>query len=308
VRPVHRGGVAEIDPVTPGFPPETEPKLGNNLPGWLGTRTGPADRPGPGPSAGGQTGDYDGFSGADPSAPPLTRPYFLPGQSPAGMDAGTGNNPDSWRGGIQGFNDQLQVRDRHAYYDRGTQRTGITPSVPGNPPNNHTAGPARPNLRAVNISVNPQIGSDASRNQDDLSRPFTWLGQQDGTNSPVYGGVPGLYIPYGTRGGYPYPIVSPVPEGAPADGPAMVFSGPPHGLHSDTIPSGKQVTARYASTPQMRPVRLDRPSNATGAGQSFSQTVPMQGADTAAAAATRGKPGAGLRFSMSAGRGWAGRG
>jgi hypothetical protein len=302
MRPVHRGGVTVADPVSPGFAPATEPKMGNDLPAWLGSHTGPLDRPGPGPSAGGQTGDFDGFSGADPLAPKIVRPVFLPGDYPAGMDAGTANNPDPWRGGIQGFNDQLQVRDRHAYWDRGTQRSGITRSVPGTPPNNHTAGPARPDLRTVNISVNPQIGSDASRMQDDLSRPFTWLGQQDGTNSPVYGGVPGLYVPYGTRGGYPYPIQSPVAEGAPGDGPAMVFSGPPHGLHSDTIPSGKQIVQRYASTPQMRPVRLDRPSNATAAGQSFSQTVPMQGQTGPAGPAPQHS---GAHFSVS-GRGWAG--
>lgn len=305
MQPVLRGGLLAFDPVSPGFPPPTEPKLGNDLPAWLGSHTGPLDHPGPGPSAGGQTGDYDGYSGSDPSRPKVSpQPVFLPGEDPSGMDTGTRNNPSYWRGGIQGFNDRLQVRDRHAYYDTGHQRTGITPSVPGNPPNNHTAGPARPDLRFVNISVNPQIGSDNSKNQDDLTRPYSWLGQQDGTTSPVYGGVPGLYIPYGTRGGYPYPVMSPVPEGAPGDGPAMVFSGPPHGLHSDTIASGKQIIQRYASTPQMRPVRLDRPANATGAGQSFSQTVPMQGQQGVRAAQPgRGTPG--FKFNIS-GRGWAG--
>lgn len=303
--PVHRGGVALFDPVGPGFALPTEPKMGNDLPAWLGSHSGPLDRPGPGPSAGGQTGDYDGFGGADPSRPKISPvPVFLPGSDPAGMDAGTTNNPGPWRGGIQGFNDQRQVRDRHAYYDPGSQRTGIAPSVPGNPPNNHTAGPARPDLRAVNISVNPQAGSDASRNQDDLSRPFTWLGQQDGTTAPVYGGLPGMWVPYGTRGGIPYPIQAPVPEGSPGDGPAMVWSGPPHGLHSDTIPAGKQIIQRYASTPQMRPVRLDRPDNTTAAGQSYSQTVPMQG-QHAAGAVPRRPAGAWLSFGAG-GRGWAG--
>jgi hypothetical protein len=212
--------------------------------------------------------------------------------------------PSYWRGGIQGFNDQQQVRDRHAYYDAGTQRTGITPSVPGNPPNYHSDGPARPDLRIVNRSVNPQIGSDNTANQDDLSRPYTWIGQQDGTTSPVYGGTPGLWIPYGTRGGIPYEIQSPVPEGAPADGPAMVWSGPPHGLHSDTIQSGRQITERYLSTPQMRPVRLDRPDNSRIAGQSYSQTVPMQGTPPRDVQPRKG-PGAGLSFHLG-GRGWLG--
>ena len=294
--PVHRGGITALDPVGPGWAPVTEPAIGNDLPGWMGSHTGPPDKPGPGPSAGGQTGDYDGFSGADPSRPKL---------SPAPHVSALGDGQETFRRfGIQGFNDRLQVRDRHAYYDHGHQRTGLAPSVPGNPPNNHEGGPPRPDLRTVNISVNPQIGSDASRNADDLRRPYTWLGQQDGTTSPVYGGVPGLYIPYGTRGGYPYPIHSPVGEGQPGDGPAMVWSGPPHGLHSATIPSGKQVIARYASTPQMRPVRLDRPSNATGAGQSFAQTLPMQGQAPPAAGPQR-RSGAGLSFHIG-GRGWAG--
>lgn len=304
---VHRGGVAEFDPAGPTFARETERQLGNELPAWTGTPGNTPFRPGPGPAAGGNLGRFDGSSGADPSRPDITAPVFLPGDNVAGMDAGTANNSNSWRGGIQGFSDRLQVRDRHAYYDRGSQRTGIGPSVPGNPPNSHEGGPARPDLRTVNISVNPQMGSDASRNQDDLRRPFTWLGQQDGTNAPVYGGVPGMWIPYGSRGGYPYPVQSPVPEGSPGDGPSMVFSGPPHGLHSDTIPSGKQVTQRYLATPQMRPVRLDRPANTTSAGQSFSQTVPMQGAGPQTAAAARKRPGAGLHFSVS-GRGWGGGG
>lgn len=212
--------------------------------------------------------------------------------------------PSYWRGGIQGFNDQQQVRDRHAYYDRGTQRTGLQKSPPGTPPNYHSDGPARPDLRTVNRSVNPQIGSDNTRNQDDRSRPYTWLGQQDGTTIPVYGGVPGMWTPYGTRGGVPYPIHSPVPEGAPLDGPAMVWSGPPHGLHSDTVEGGMLIVRRYLNTPQMRPVRLDRPDNSRIEGQSYSQTLPMQG-QPGMGQAPRRTPGAGLSFNVS-GRGWLG--
>jgi len=238
-------------------------------------------------------GHYDGASGADPRVGHV---------QPHPHVSALGDGQETFRRyGIQGFSDRLQVRDRHAYYDRGSQRTGHQPSPAGTPPNNHSDGPARPDLRTVNISVNPQIGSSASRFQDDLARPFTWQGQQDGSVSPVYGGVPGLYVPYGTRGGIPYPIQSPVAEGAPGDGPANVWSGPPHGLHSDTVQDGKQVIARYASTPQMRPVRLDRPSNATAAGQSFSQTVPMQGGQQAGA---RGR-GSGFAFHVG-GRGWLG--
>lgn len=355
--PGRAGITGQID-AAPMFAPPSEYWQGNNLPPWSGSHTGPPDKPGPGPAAGGQTGDYDPFSGADPSRPDMSpgRPsstvgasgesdrgdppggtgamFNYPGRdlpSPLGFAGGrarTGNaypsdggsnaarlgyqgdplshgRPSYWRGGIQGFNDQQQVRDRHAYYDRGTQRTGLAPSVPGNPPNYHSDGPARPDLRTVNRSVNPQIGSDNSRNQDDLARPYTWIGQQDGTTAPVYGGVPGMWIPYGTRGGIPYAIRSPVEEGAPQDGPAMVWSGPPHGLHSDTVQGGTWVVARYLATPQMRPVRLDRPSNSPIAGQSFSQTVPMQGAPPPGGPGQQRKPGAGLSFNVS-GRGWLG--
>lgn len=342
-----RAGVSGVQNWPPMFAPQTEQTLGNSLPGWSGSRTGPPDKPGPGPSAGGQTGDYDPFSGADPSRakvqptpsspwvgasgesdrgdqagppqPPMDYSGGMPRSGGPGSDGGSAasrlgryfgdplshGRPSYWRGGIQGFNDQQQVRDRHAYYDRGTQRTGITRSVPGNPPNYHSDGPARPDLRLVNRSVNPQIGSDNTAFQDDLSRPYTWLGQQDGTTSPVYGGVPGLWIPYGTRGGIPYAIQSPAQEGSATDGPAMVWSGPPHGLHSDTIQAGRQIIERYTSTPQMRPVRLDRPSNSPIAGQSYSQTVQMQGSPAVPQRQPRTGPNAGLSFHVG-GRGWIG--
>ena len=121
---------------------------------------------------------------------------------------------------------------------------------------------------------------------------------------PVYGGVPGMWIPYGTRGGIPYAVQSPQPEGSPLDGPANVWSGPPHGLHSDTVEGGTLVVRRYLSTPQMRPVRLDRPANSPIAGQSYSQTLPMQGQPPPGQAPGR-KAGAGLSFNVS-GRGWLG--
>jgi hypothetical protein len=209
-----------------------------------------------------------------------------------------------WRGGIQGFNDQLQVRDRHAYWSTGKQRFRGSPyegsQMSGRNP--QLDGPPMATLETVNISVNPQIGSDHTSFADDLSRPYTWLGQQDGTVQRVSGGVPGLVIPYGSRGGVPYPIVDPSNgEG----GPKLVRSGPPHGLHSNSIPDGKQLQDRYKATPQMRPVRLDRPANSTMAGQSYSQTVQRQG-DTGPSQGRNGGPGIGLNFSLSGG--WRGSG
>jgi hypothetical protein len=281
-----------------GFALPSAPAIGNNLPAWTGSPAGPPDRPGPHPATqqiGGQTGDTDGFNGADPARPEMS-------PSPTSQQR-LGHGPEQetdWRNGIIGWNDQLQLRDRHVYYKSGYQRFGWTPSVPGDPPNPHSDGPAMPYLHTINRSVNPQIGSDATKSQDDLSRPYTWLGQQDGTVVPVYGGVPGLWQSYGNRG-----LENGMHDPSNGEGGlASVSSGPPHGLHSDTIPDGKQLQDRYKATPQMKPVRQDRPSNSTIAGQSFSQTVVPQGGAPAAAAGA-GQRGSGLHLGIS-GRGWLG--
>jgi hypothetical protein len=224
---------------------------GNQLPPITGTPD-PGTRHGPAAQGviGGQLGGVgDGLFGTDPAAPMITRPAFLPGQNVAGMDAGTGNNPNTWRGGIQGFNDQQTVRDRHAFWWRGeAQRTGVDGFHPSGSPNTYNnprqERPA-PRLRTVNRSLSYQKGSDHTAAQDDLTRPYTWLGEQGTGWSPVYGGVPGLFQPYGTRGGVPYPVQSPQQYGSAKDGPQLVFSGPPHGLHSQTPwRSGAQLLSR----------------------------------------------------------------
>ena len=294
------------------FPAPAGNAAGNNLPPVTGTPFGPY-APGPARQGfiGGQLGAYDGFVGADPRAPRITRPVFLPGNEPAGMDSGTANNaPSWWRAGIQGFSDKLTVKDRHAYWDTGHQRTGNTGFHPAGSPNTYNdpmGQPPAPELRTVNRTVSYQKGSDATRNQDDLTRNYTWLGEQGSPWSPVYGGVPGLYQPYGTRGGVPFPIVSPVEQGAPGDGTRLVSGGPPHGLHSQTPwKGGEQILARYYTTPQMRPVRIDRPSNSPQAGQSYSQTVRPQGASGVRPSGQGVPRGAGPM--QHQGRGWAGRG
>lgn len=284
--------------VTPGFrlpnPPSfarpSGPLQGNNLPGQTGYSLDydPTAHPGPGPGSGGQVGVNDGNFGADP-----TRPKVAPVHRDAwgeGSDLAVGSPPTGvpgavsresfWRGGIQGFNDKLTVKDRHAYWDSGHQRQGTNFDSAGAPPNTYNdpmQQPPAPELRVVNRTVSYQKGSDKSRNQDDLTRDYTWLGEQGAGWAPVYGGVPGLYLPYGSRGGVPYPFVSPVAEGAPGDGPHKVWAGPPHGLHSQTYPDRGDTLNRYQVNPQMRPVRFDRPSNSPQAGQSYSQTVLAQG-------------------------------
>ena len=296
------------------FPVSAANAAGNNLPGI----TGQPDRPfgrAPGPYTGGQLGGIgDGSSGPDPRAPKIS-PYPDSSRTAAwsegdvGEVTGQGKGRESFRRyGLQGFNDQLTVKDRHAYWDTGNQRTG-TDSLPYSVPNtyNHPLlQPPAPELRTVNRTVSYQKGSDATRNQDDLTRPYTWLGEQGAPWTPVNGGVPGLYQPYGTRGGVPFAIVSPVGQGQPGDGPHIVNGGPPHGLHSRTPwKGGAQLIRRAMSTPQMRPVRFDRPSNSPQAGQSYSQTVRPQGATGVRPTAAPQARGAGPM--QHTGRGWAGR-
>jgi hypothetical protein len=296
------------------FPAVTGNAAGNNLPGITGIVTQHADTPAPGYwHVGGQTGDFDGFNGADPRAPKVSPvPYFVPGteRDGDGLDSSRSGHPSWWRGGLQGFSDKLTVKDRHAYWDTGHQRTGVTfdpASANPNTYNNPREQPPAPELRTVNRTVSYQKGTDATRNQDDLTRPYTWLGEQGTPWTPVNGGVPGLYQPYGTRGGVPFPIVSPVGQGQPGDGPHLVSGGPPHGLHSQTPwKGGEQILSRYYSTPQMRPVRLDRPSNSPQAGQSYSQTVRPQGASGVRPSGGSVPRGSGPM--QHQGRGWAGRG
>ena len=269
--------------------------VGNDVPPITGD-PGPDPRPGPAPAgqaAAGQVGGIgDGLFGSDPQVPkdqPTHVSYLSPMQE-SGL---------AW--GLQGFNDRLTVKDRHVYWDTGTQRTGTTPSVPGNPPNPVTDGPTQPALRALNRTLSWQVGSDHTANQDDLSRPYTWLGEQGSGHSPVYGGVPGLFQPYGTRGGVPYPIVDPTDGQGGRD---QVWAGPPHGLHSLTLPDNLDTLRRYQSTPQQAPPRIDRPANSPQAGQSYSQTVQYQGGGPVAGARPNAQPG----VVLPSGRGWAGTG
>jgi hypothetical protein len=296
-----------------GFATPVANAAGNNLPGITGALDRPF-QPGPGPYSGGQLGGIgDGLSGADPRVDRIQpAPVFLPGQDPAGMDSGTTNNaPSWWRAGIQGFNDRLTVKDRHGYWDTGNQRTGTGFLASNTQPgtyNNPQIEPPRPDFRLINRTVSFQVGSDATRNQDDPTRQYTWLGEQGSGWGPVYGGTPGLYQPYGSRGGIPYPIVSPAEQGAPGDGRHLVWSGPPHGLHSTTPwKGGAQIIARFSVIPQTRPVRQDRPSNSPQAGQSYSQTVLPQGASPVRPRGSRRVQTGAAGFAAGTGRGWVGR-
>jgi hypothetical protein len=189
-------------------------------------------------------------------------------------------------------NDKLIAYDRHGMmkvgYENSGRRSGET-----DPPMD---GPARPSLWLVQRTINYQQGTDSDAATDDLTRDYTrndsgmYVGEQGTGWAPVYGGTPGMYQEYGSYAGLSAStpgyspvtgqtqgIISPVAQGAAGDGPHSVWSGPPHGLHSPTLPTYNQTLGRYMTTPQMQRPRVDRPSNSPIAGQSYSQTVQAQG-------------------------------
>lgn len=218
-----------------------------------------------------------------------------------------GYQETAYRGGFRLANDKLIAYDRHPIMNQGYERSGRD-SGNTDPP---SQGPARPAMRLIQRAINWQEGNPLAT-QDQLpgeNRPYSMLpagqpttaqpggkwtqgrrklepgaqfiGEQGTGWLPVYGGVPGLWQPYGSYEGYTAGpvkgIQSPAEQGGPGDGPQKVFSGPPHGLHSQTYPDYASTLGRYLAIPQMALPRQDRPSNSTAAGQSYSQTVQLQG-------------------------------
>lgn len=186
-----------------------------------------------------------------PEVSPVPRPYTAPGMSGAGP----------WRGG-DGAQDGLIFRDRAAWLNRGTEVAGRHSSMP-DPPSD---GPIRPSLRLVNQTWNYQAGTGAAY-ADDLTRPYTRVGEKGTPWVPVYGGTPGFY-----RQGPGGP-----PVGDPGQGPVYVTSGPPHGLHTQYPPDRQQSLAGFRARPQMVAPRVDRLSNSRIAGQNYSQWTRHQG-------------------------------
>jgi hypothetical protein len=207
-------------------------------------------------------------------------------------------------------NNKLISRDRHAFINRGTERTGRDSGT--NDP--ILDGPIRPSLRTVNRTINFQKGYGGLTAEDDLTRAYTrdpsgrLLGEQDGSWSAIYGGVRGMWQPYGSYSGYTQGpvkgIQSPAEYLSPQDQPTKIFGGPPHGLHSPTFPDYSPTIGRYMATAQQRGQRFDRPSNSRIAGQSYSQTVAPQGeVGTVALQVQSGNP---RNVTFSAGAGWRG--
>lgn len=285
-----------------GSPVPTTP--GNNSPGALGqtyvrglpvaqlpiTRFG-GTVPGVGTGVPGKPVDL-ASGNPDVSSVPYTKPQMNPygGESSPDGIAQFGNprilgvgQETSWRGGSYFSNDKLIAFDRHLIRKVGNELSGRDSGLTDPPMD----GPARPSYQTINRVINYQQGTDADQNQDDLSRPYTrnaqgmYMGEQGTGWINVNGGVPGLWQPYGSYAGYTngpvQGIQSPVGQGAPGDGRQSLFSGPPHGLHSPTMPDYTPTLGYYLAVPQQRAPRIDRPSNSTIGGQSFSQLVQPQG-------------------------------
>lgn len=223
-------------------------------------------------------------SGASGNPAVSTIDTVPPPKEPEGPTVLNAGQETVWRGGAPaGINDRMVARDRHGFFNRGTELTGRKSGLTDPPMD----GPVRPSLRLVNRTINYQQGTDATAAQDDMSRAYArnaqgnYLGVQGQGWQQVYGGVPGLYQPYGSYSGYTAGpvkgIQSPIEQGAPGDGPHSVFSGPPHGLHTQTMPDYSQTIGRYLAIPQQHAPRVDRPANSMIAGQNYGQTVQPQG-------------------------------
>lgn len=336
-----------IGPKVPGDNPAIPVTVNTVQPYTVGNRFGIPGRPIAEASGnpGVNTVDPRGARGAE--APPWgageSAGSAIPGgtQMPdTGMHVPNVLHEVGWRGGFQIANDKLWATDRHAILNAGTERGGGRETGMTDPPMD---GPARPALRLVQRTINYQQGTDHTIHEDHLpgeNRQYTmvpmpnpgyagpvgnariplfsnhlsnevgsqYIGEQGTGWSPVYGGVPGLWQPYGSYAGYTADeikgIQSPVSQGSQGDGPQKVWSGPPHGLHSITYPDYSSTLGRYLAIPQMALPRIDRPANSTSAGQSFSQTVQPQG-QTGTVAQQTGGAGSGVNWKRVS-AGWRG--
>jgi hypothetical protein len=171
--------------------------------------------------------------------------------------------------GIDGLspNDQGWHRDRHAFVYQGTSTTGRDSGVHDPLPD----GPVRPSIRNLMMNWRREDGTDATRGFDPRRPQYLPVGWQDGSPTRIWGGTPGFYQAYGSRG-------SGELVGADTSGNVQIPGTRPHGLHTHTVNSRRSTLKTYRSTPQMVPGRQDRLANSGRAGQSYSQTTVTQGA------------------------------
>jgi hypothetical protein len=126
------------------------------------------------------------------------------------------------------------------------------------------------------------------------------LGNQGDPWTTVWGGTPHITRAYGARGtagvNGPMPNQFALPgdgsgarvgtllgQGDPSDGPQKIRGGVPHGRHSASAHGTALTMARLGSIPLQRPPRDDRPNSSKIAGQSMSQTYPVEGSSASGA-------------------------
>jgi hypothetical protein len=157
-------------------------------------------------------------------------------------------------------------------------------------------GPVRPSWMLVNRAMARRYGNTGTRHLDNQG-PFATTTDSEGRRQPLgiqdgspwtheNGGTPGLTHVYGVRG--TQGVQSPVPVGAPGDGPQLIRGGPAHGLHSRVQPNAVDRTKRYASTPQQKSTRRSLPANSARSGQAWSQNAQHLGQSGRAVPSTPG--------------------
>lgn len=261
-------------------------------------RPGPADLRGPAPEpssamrALAPTGGSQGNAGIIRGAPTTGYGYgggrhdhaCAPVPSPGGASPRDYNTRS--RTGPAFHNGSTIVYDRHVMSKTGSETQRAHPDATGGQGLSPLAdGPVRPAHMLVHRAMAPRYGNTGTRHldnpgpfpvtTDELGRPQP-LGIQDGSPwSHVYGGTPGLTHIYGVRG--TAGVQSPVPAGAPGDGPQLIRGGPAHGLHSRSQPDHELIGKRYRATPQQRRSRRSLPANSARAGQAWSQNAQRLG-------------------------------
>jgi len=164
-------------------------------------------------------------------------------------------------------NDQGWQRDRHPYLYQGTSTTGRDSGIHDPLPD----GPVRGSLRQLMVNWRKETGTDRTRALDVHRPQYLPVGWQDGSPTRIWGGQPGFYQQYGTRGGVDQ-------VGSDTSGTVQIPGTRPHGLHTHTVNPRRNTLKTYRETPQMRPGRMDRLANSARSGQSYSQTTVTQGA------------------------------
>lgn len=158
--------------------------------------------------------------------------------------------------------------DRHPFAYVGTENSGRESGLK----DPQLDGPARASFRLLRLQWYRWIGTDATRNYDP-PRDYKPYGHQDGTDTMIWGGQPGFYVPYGQRGASLTDVARNTGGGARV----VLLGGPPHGLHTHS-PQPRATTRQvYDDTGQMVAGRQSRISNSRRNGQSYSQTTVPQG-------------------------------